>query len=504
MSETTDRPGDVPAATTTKRGSGRRPRPDLGAEPRPPVAPASLVGTVAGLFMALALITFLSEVSGDNVRLAGLALSLAFEVLGVALMVLASGRRPASAGVALTAIGVVPLLVYLFVDVENPSNTFERASDFTTTATLVLLAAAALWLVAHLYGPGRRHALYLGAALVAVWLAVVVQIVREPVQDVESVFGPGEPVVFEGTFDGSGETLNVDSEAFDERMRQFDLMNAGEVVCEDGELVQGDPSFWECSQGDFPVLTDEAVNSSIGSTGSLQGEDFPRPSDPTTKIAWTTLAFGAAYLALAGRLDRRGDHRRATAFFAVATPLLYLAVITLGAPLNLWLQTGLALVLAVAAVRLATRTDRRFTAWAATLGAFLATTALVVDQFDDTNLALGGVFLALGVLVAVAAFALEGGLGPFGGRTPLGPAPVDDGPPTVEAEAPASVSAATLPSAPVDPTTAEATTPASVPAGLPTFEPPEPSPWAPPAAPETGPSKLRLPTADVDKGVPQP
>lgn len=183
---------------------------------RPPPRISSLAGAAAGLLLLSSLGLFLTEITGDQQRLGGVAVSLLFEGIGVALLLLNRDQRTATAGVALTAIGIVPLLIYLFVDVRNPDRTINDVSSFTSTTTLILLIAASLWLVAYFAGPGRRYGFYLGAALLALWLVAVVQIVDSPLNQVfdgfstSSSFTPVDPG-FDGTTTdefGTGDEFN--------------------------------------------------------------------------------------------------------------------------------------------------------------------------------------------------------------------------------------------------------------------------------------------------------
>lgn len=105
---------------------------------------------------------------------------------------------------------MIPLLVYLFVDVREPGKTISDVGSFTSTATLILLVAAGLWLAAYLIGPGKRYGFYLGAALLAIWLVAVVQIVDAPLsqlfgraQSFTSV-GPVSPGLDDPSFDDPG------------------------------------------------------------------------------------------------------------------------------------------------------------------------------------------------------------------------------------------------------------------------------------------------------------
>ena len=412
------------------------------------------------MFLVISLVSFLTEIGGSNMRVTGLVLSLLFEVIGVTLLVLSRGGRSQTAGVALTAAGVIPLMIFLFVDVRNPSRTISSVGDFTSTATLVLVAAAVLWLVAHLFSPGRHHALYLGAALVAIWLAFTVQIVRQPLQDVTGLFGLGGTSV--SKFESVGSSIAIDGEIgpsdltaettmvpfggdfeaqTNETARQFRLLENGEITCEDDTLTEGDPIFWECD-GDVPVFTSDLTLSDSTTTFDNSGEfntdefdsdpngDFNQFDDqfdsdfggdftsgrgtglnevrnPATSAGWTTLFFGALYLLGGFWRDRSRDTRRGTAFYAVSIPLLFLATSLLSDPLGVWGTSLLAIAYGSAAAFLGSNANRRFTAWAGTLAAIGGFVSLIVDIVDGGN-QFGMAFLLLGIIAAVAALFLDG------------------------------------------------------------------------------------------------
>ena len=170
-------PGRSPG-TEPSRSPETEPR---GGGIRPTVTVPSLLGAAAGILLLGSLSGFLSELSGERLRIGGLLLSLMFEALGVVLLVVSRGRRSSTAGVTLAALGTIPLVFFTFFDVQNGS-TLVGGEDVALTSTIALLVAAALWFAGHLFGPSRSHVLFLGAALVAVWLAITIQVVDEPAQ----------------------------------------------------------------------------------------------------------------------------------------------------------------------------------------------------------------------------------------------------------------------------------------------------------------------------------
>lgn len=362
-------PTDGPAAPP--EAPGGRSFATAAPEDRPPPGVASLAGAAAGLFLLASLALFLSELGGDSRRIGGIVLSLLFEALGVGLLLINRSQRSATAGVALTAIGIIPLLVYLFVDVKNPSRTVDSVSSFTSTATAILVLAALLWLAAYAFGPSRRYGFYLGAALLALWLVSVVQIIDTPLSQAFDPFSPFGRTSFDtGSSSGGSSTFDPSS--------------------------PGDPTFDPTTQ--FP---DEDFDPST--------DGFRNPENPSTKLGIASLIFGGAYLALAVRRDRAGDRRQATVFFAVSIPILTVAVLFLAEPLDMTGASLLGIALGVVALWFAVRTGRRFTSWYATGAIVVAVFALVGEALLESARATGVVLGLIGLVVALLAGRLEGG-----------------------------------------------------------------------------------------------
>lgn len=347
---------------------------------RPPPRITSLAGAAAGLFLLFSLTAFLSEVGGTNQRAVGVVLALLFEGVGVGLLLLGRNGRAATAGVTLTALGLVPLLVYLFVDVRNPGRTINDVGSFTSTATLILIIAAGLWLTAYLVGPGRRYGFYLGAALLAIWLVAVVQIVDAPLSQ---IFGRA----------GAYTSVGPASPSFD------------------------DP-FQDPGRDSFDVLP--------GPSTSSDG-----PENPSTKLGIVSLLFGGAYLAGVGWRDRRGDRRQGTVFAAVAIPILTVAVIFLASPLDTTGSAFLAMALGAGAVWFGTSAERRFTSWYGTFAAVVATVVLVDQAVGESARLSGLILLVLGVAVALVAMRVTDSPGPAttAGEVPTPTVPPWSGPP---------------------------------------------------------------------------
>ena len=393
------------APDPTAHTHGHPPAPPGGAsgsgagEDRPVPSVPSLLGAAAALLLIWSMLLFLGDLRGDNQRSGGLLVSMLFLAAGAALMLLARDRRAANAGVGLSAVAVVPLLVYAFVDVRSPENTFGSAGDVTGTTTAILLLAAVIWLAAHFFGPSGRHGLLLGGALLALWLVGVVQVIDGSIDQV--------PTPVEPTFIPIGDS--VDDPWADDPW--------------------ADDPWADDSWADDPWA--EEQGSTTGGFGEVTWDDsVPTANDPSTRLGVVSLVFGGAYLVLGAMGDRRGRVRQATPLFATAVPILTLAVLFLGDTLDVEGAALLAVALGSTAAWLGARSNRRFTSWYGAAGAALGLIALVSSTASDSVRVQAIVLLVLGIALAVAAVALEGGpLGPTGPRRPFPPSP-DVGPST--------------------------------------------------------------------------
>lgn len=359
-------------------------------EDRPAPTALSLIGAGAAALLVWSMFLFLGDLSGDSQRTGGLLISLLFQAAGAALMFLARDRRSITAGVGLSAVAVVPLLIYLFVDVRNPDNTFGSAGDITGTATAILVLAALVWLIAHFFGPASRHGLFLGAALIALWLVGVVQVIDGSIDQV---------------------TPDVDTS----------FVPIGDDVEAD------DP--WSDDWTDDP-WTDES-GSSTGGFGDISWDDnsSSQGDDPSTRLGVVSLLFGGGYLLLGAIGDRRGRTRQATPLFAASIPILTLAVPFLGDTLDVEGASMLAIGLGCTAAWLGARATRRFTAWYGTGAAALGVIAFVNSSATDSVRVQAAILLMLGLALAAAAIAFEGGS--TGRRGPVpgsGPGPADQTP----------------------------------------------------------------------------
>ncbi|MBX3312957.1 MAG: hypothetical protein KF906_01445 [Actinobacteria bacterium] len=367
---------------------------------RPLPAIASLGGGIAAILLIFSLDALLAELDGDNRRATGIALALGFEVIGLAVVWLAKGRRMASAGLGLSAVGLVPLVGQLFIDPADPS--FDTTGDFTTTMSGVLAVLALLWLVAYVFGPGRRYALYLGAALLALWLLAVVQVVDEPLGALSDSFESSTQEFFpSGTSDGT-----------------FEFSTDGSFDSTSGD----DFTFSDPSQFDDDFSYDDQYD--LGYPSGFDGDAT------LTKLGVVSLIFGALYLVLAAWRDRTGDGRMATPCLVAAIPILFLAVVFLANDLEEIGSGVLAIVLGAAGIYIGTAGRRRFTSWVGVLAVAVGIDLIVGHIAGDNRAAYGAALLVLGLALVAVLYAIEPG--PGSGQTPTSPLAVNPGgpPPT--------------------------------------------------------------------------
>ncbi len=461
-----------------------------GPEGRPPPRWTSVAGGIGAALLIASLGEALAEL-GDKRRLGGIIIGLLFQALGVLLLLLNRNRRTATAGVGLTAVGLVPLLVFLFVDVDNPSTTINSVGDFTRTATLILLAAAVIWFVAYRFGPSKGYAIYLAGALVALWLVAVVQIVEQPIAQIGSYWNTTYT-----TYD-SGYPTEIDEEAYAEAERELDDCLDEGVLDEDTCFENYDAAF----QAEWFNSDDGTGYSDVGDPSP----DYPEVDDPSTKLGLVSLVFGVGYLALAALGDRRGERRRSTALLAAAIPILWLAVSFLANDLRQGGTAVAAIALGAAAIWIGTEAaapeGRRFTSWvggAAVIGGCLA---LVDLMAGDNRKVATGVLLALGLAITFAARQFDPEAPdpqPADGPDPT-TGPFSSGPwGSAQAAEPAQIAStgeidpwAPQPGAAPQPATPDPWDPspgAQAPAAPPTTPTIDGAPWAPPADNPTPPA----------------
>jgi hypothetical protein len=400
-----------------------------------------------GLLVAAGMFFLLGELDGYDQRMVGLAISTTFLVLGVAITTINRSTRAASAGVAISALAVIPMVVFLWAN----ADVFGQLSEGDVGAnpwdgvrgvvTLMLGTSAVVWLAGYLLGPGRRYGFYLSAAMLALWLIPMFHIQISAVQGTFTAFETSS--TFEtGPLD-PGLDPSFDDPSFDEFDSPFD-----------------EPSFDEFdSQFDDDFTT---------------GFEFEEPelTDPTTRLGVVSLAFGAVYLALAAWRDRTGDVRMATAALVPAIITLFSGTSLLTGHVG-WVGWGvLAIVVGGALLAVGLRGGRRASSWIGLAIATFGLGSLVVEGLDESPRAIGAVLTVLGVVIALAVGRTQarpsGETGETSGAPLAPPAPPSSdplAPPVAAAPAGSPFAAPPVGAAPFDP-------PAPSPPAS-----PDPSPW---------------------------
>jgi hypothetical protein len=151
-----------PTDAVVKRGwldwvgvrAARRPEPRFG---------VSLAGAGAGMLVVGAIALggdqLFGTSSGDGSQFPGLLITLAVIVVGVTLTAQHRNGPLAAAGVASSATALPAFLAFLTYSKDSPPS-----------INTILLLSCIGWAAGYLAGPGRGHTLYVGAALVGLWL----------------------------------------------------------------------------------------------------------------------------------------------------------------------------------------------------------------------------------------------------------------------------------------------------------------------------------------------
>lgn len=450
-------PTSPTVAPTPPRTSLWGSSPDPFDAPRPTPSLGAMVGVGAGLLVVAGLFSLLAELDSYDQRGVGLTISFIFLVLGVALSTINRSTRSANAGVAISALAVIPLTVFLFAN----ADVFSRFSDgdfeggnpydgLRGVVTLMLLAAAALWLLGYILGPGRRYGFYLGAALLAIWLIPMAWIQISAIEDQFAAFDTFDSsTTFDSDF-GSDSTFDSGSD-FGSSSDEFGSSS--------DEFGQTDP---------FDTFDEPDTFDTF---------DEPDITDPSTKLGVLSLVFGTAYLVFAAWRDRRRDARMATAVLVPALIILLYSLSLLGGHIGWVGESVLGIAIGGAILAVGIRGGRRLSSW---LGVFVATVgvgSIVVQGLQDSPRAAGGVLTVLGVVIALLV-----------GRTEERPSTPDTGaiPATDPGSDPADGTGAPPPS---DPTFGlPPTPPVYDPSGTaaPSFAPPTFTPPTAPPGPDSG------------------
>ena len=349
----------APIARATRSGSAD----ESGERGRPLPSVASLVAAIGGIVLVSGLFAILSEPDIASKQATMVAISAAFTAVGAGLVLLNRSRRSAAGGVALAALAVVPLVSSVFQGPDDIRSLFTDPTGYRNTQLAILATLSVVWLVCYRFGPGRRYGLFLGAALVAMWLI---------------------PMTYFST------TATADT------IGQF---SSGTLTLDPGSTSSTDP---------------------FGGSSTTFGDPFAPPASSDSlplKLGLTSLVFGGAYLLAAAKRDADGDARMATPFFAVAPIVLFQALTYLQEDLKTLGTSLLGIALGAVALGLGVRAGRRFTAWIGVASIAFSVVALVSDAFDDASVSTGITLAAIGLVTVLVITWLESeGKVAFSGR----------------------------------------------------------------------------------------
>jgi len=281
---------------------------------------------------------------GDGSAVPGIVLSLLVVLAGYALMHLLQEAPAASAGVTAVILGLPGLALFLTIDVDD-------VPPFSIELFLGL--PALVWGVSYLVGPGKGRPVLLGFALVFAWLFVL-QVVEDPFASggVDEVIEPG---------------IIIDEEF-------------------------GDPGFDDEFGGEF----DEG--------GFDGGSDDP---DPTT-IGWVSVLFGAGYLALSRRFDKRQLAGTATPFVLAGHAALITGIVALADDLK---ASGVGIAFVIAGVivgRLGAVGGRRLTTSIGAVEIGLGALIVLGDAMEESSpTSFGTALFVLGAAIAALAQVLH-------------------------------------------------------------------------------------------------
>ncbi|CAN5618584.1 hypothetical protein BH20ACT2_BH20ACT2_25880 [soil metagenome] len=370
-------------------------------DPRPKPKLGGLAATVGGLIAFAGFIVLLDQLPDTGARVLGALASALVVAVGLLVLVRWAGRPARTAGVVLSGLGIVPLLVFAFTD-PTSDDLGGWGLGVVDTVSAMLAVAAMAWGVGYLMGPGRRATFYLAAALVAVWAVLLLQIGVDTGGDAEDLFGNGD--IF------SDEPSSEDP--FSEDPSSEDPFS--------DDPSSEDP-FSEDPFSEDPFSEDDFGGDDFGEDPFDDEDLAPDPLEPfsllgfgfdlgleRTRLGVVSLLVGLGYVSAATVLDRRRRGRPATPFAGVGDVALFAGILLIGPDV----ETAGAAVLAIAAgaalIAIGAASARRFTAWLGAVAVVLGAIELVSDITNDDTLVGGIVLLLLGAGVAVAANLLGG------------------------------------------------------------------------------------------------
>lgn len=357
-----------------------------GGDERPVPQALNVVAATGALMTIAGLVAWFTRLPADHRRPAGVALSLLIALAGGATVLVARDRPAGIAGLALSTAAIAPLAYFATV---NP-HTLQRPRD----ATLALAVATLLWGALFLLPTGPRHPLHLGAALVGVWLVVVVQF-----------GGFGTPFFPLFPFGRSTSRSVVVSESMaPTTLPALSTLTPPNYAPPSDSPPPYPPPTYAPSP---PSLTPYAPPSpTFGSSSSSSASSSPFSDDGRPPVAGAGAGAGALlgflYLLAAVSLDGVGKRRWATAFVAIGDALLLLGVSGLSPRLGAGWSAAVALFAGALMIVAGALGRRRLTAW---LGALVAAGAVVggTAYLVRSPVGVGTALVAIGVAVVALA-----------------------------------------------------------------------------------------------------
>lgn len=293
---------------------------------------------------------------------------------------------------------------------------------------LVELLAIVGWLAYTFLGPARSRALWLGLALLTVWVFAL----GEAAGGDAGFGGPylSGPIVVGPTFD-SGAYESSDPDVFDTDL-DGDGIDDVDDPDTDGDGIDdfSDPTPFGDSFG-IDESDEEFGDSEFGDS------EYAEPPDRRLAIALVSGAIGIAYLLALRRCDRRGRRALGTAFAVTAAHALVTGLIAWGAFLESEGAAGFFAVVAGIFIAWAGAGSRRFTTWfgvaTASFGALLIAGDSTVGSAtadSGSTIQFGLLTIAFGVGLAALAVVLARALREPGATRPAtaeADADTDDG-----------------------------------------------------------------------------
>lgn len=321
---------------------------------------------LAGLF------GLIEQLDEETARAGGFALSLFTLLLGLFLMMLERQGALRSAGVTLAAGAAAPLV---FLLVNDP-----REVDGRGDVLLAGLLAVVAWLLLFVLSPARGHSLFLGLALVGLWLSAVSQTAPE------TLFFP---------FRAGSVT---------------ELRTGPEDLTPPPITIPKRPSIPTFTVPTFripkpvPVPAPEYLEESLGSASLVStAQPFDDgPDEPPIAPSVVSILFGVLYLLGAVVLDRMRLARLGSAFVAVGTPVLAFGVVFVG-PRHGGVAVGVgAVALGLFLLAVGIGSGRRFSAWAGAGVLAGGVMAAIADAFDGPGAGDAVAMLVIGAALVAA------------------------------------------------------------------------------------------------------